>query len=241
VLEEARIPCLMGGAYAFGVYTGIHRNTKDFDVFLRADDFERALKTLAGAGFESEKTFPHWLGKVKSGELCIDLIYRAGNGLCEVDDSWFARARDGQAFGLPVKMCAPEELIWMKAFIMERERFDGADIAHLFDSCAEDIDWTHLVNRFGSHWQVLLSHLILFAYIFPSERGRIPPDMVDRLVQRWRDERSDSSNGRLCRGTLLSREQYLPDIRERGFRDARLEGAERLAPEDIAHWTNAIG
>jgi putative nucleotidyltransferase-like protein len=241
VLQEARIPFLMGGAYAFGVYTGIHRNTKDFDVFLGAHDFERALKTLARAGFESEKTFPHWLGKVKSRECCIDLIYRAGNGLCEVDDSWFARARDAQAFGLSVKMCPPEELIWMKAFIMERERFDGADIAHLFESRAEDIDWTHLVNRFGLHWQVLLSHLILFAYIFPSERGRIPPNMVDQLVQRWRDERSDSSTGRVCRGTLLSREQYLPDIRERGFRDARLEGAQRLAPEDIAHWTNAIG
>ena len=33
VLQKASIPFLMGGAYAFGVYTGIHRNTKDFDLF----------------------------------------------------------------------------------------------------------------------------------------------------------------------------------------------------------------
>ena len=129
----------------------------------------------------------------------------------------------------------------MKAFIMERERFDGADVVHLLQSCAEEIDWTHLVKRFGSHWPVLLSHLILFAYVFPSERGRIPPGTVDQLVQRWRDEGPSSSAERLCRGTLLSREQYLPDIRERGFRDARLEGLQRLDPEDIRHWTNAIG
>jgi hypothetical protein len=241
VLRAAGVPFLMGGAYAFGIYTGIHRNTKDFDVFVGGDDFERALNTLGSAGFESENTFPHWLGKVKNGKCCIDLIYQAGNGLCEVDESWFARARDAETFGLSVKMCAPEELIWMKAFIMERERFDGADVAHLFEGCAEEIDWPHLVRRFGSHWQVLLSHLIFFTYIFPSERGRMPPGTVDQLVQRWRDERPSSFAGRLCRGTLLSREQYLPDIRERGFQDARLEGPQRLDPEDILHWTKAIG
>ncbi len=240
VLQKERIPFLTGGAYAFGVYTGIHRNTKDFDLFLRRDDFDRALEILGRRGFESEKTFPHWLGKVKSGENCIDLIYRAGNGLCEVDDLWFERARDAQVFGLSVKMCAPEEIVWMKAFIMERERFDGADVAHIFESCAAELDWKHLLKRFGSHWRVLLSHIVLFGYIYPSERGRIACAIIDELLQRWRDESSFSATDRVCQGTLLSREQYLPDIYERGFRDARLEGPDRLAPNDIEHWTDAI-
>jgi hypothetical protein len=240
VLQHACIPFLMGGAYAFRVYTGIHRNTKDFDIFLRPDDVDRALETLSRKGFESEKTFPHWLGKVKGREACIDLIYRAGNGLCEVDDLWFTRARDAHAFGLSVKMCAPEELIWMKAFIMERERFDGADVAHIFESYAEKLDWTHLLKRFGPHGRVLLSHLILFGYIYPSERTRIPSSIVDELIQRWRDESLLASTDRVCQGTLLSREQYLPDIRERGFRDARLEGPDCLAPQDIKQWTDAI-
>src|SRR5205823_648167 len=241
VLHKATIPFLMGGAYAFGVYTAIHRNTKDFDLFLRRNDFDRALRTLGRRGFESEKTFPHWLGKVKSGENCIDVIYRAGNGLCEVDDLWFERARDAQVLGLSVKMCAPEEIIWMKAFIMERERFDGADIVHIFESCAAELDWRHLLKRFGSHWPVLLSHIVLFGYIYPSERARIPRAITDELLQRWRDHSFRAATDRVCRGTLLSREQYLPDIHERGFRDARLEGPDRLTPNDIEHWTNAIG
>jgi hypothetical protein len=242
VLQQANIPFLMGGAYAFGVYTGIHRNTKDFDLFLPPHDIDRALEAAHRSGFESEKTFPHWLGKIKSDASCIiDLIYRAGNGLCTVDELWFERARDAQAFGLSVKMCAPEEIIWMKAFIMERERFDGADVAHILASCAGEMDWTHLLERFGSHWPVLLSHLVLFGYIYPSEGARIPPAILNELFQRWREETSIASSDRICRGTLLSREQYLPDIRERGFRDARLEGPECLAQEDIEHWTDAIG
>ena len=35
-----------------------------------------------------------------------------------------------------VKLCPPEEIIWSKSFIMERERFDGADINHLLRICA---------------------------------------------------------------------------------------------------------
>lgn len=242
VFQQANIPFLMGGAYAFGVYTGIHRNTKDFDLFLRPADVDRALQAADRRGFKSDKTFPHWLGKIKSNESCvIDVIYRAGNGLCEVDDLWFERARDARAFGLSVKMCAPEEILWMKAFIMERERFDGADVAHILQSCAEEIDWKHLLERFGPHWRVLLSHLVLFGYSYPSERTRIPTATLDELLRRWREEGSSASTDRVCRGTLLSREQYLPDIRERGFRDARLEGPERMASRDIEHWTDAIG
>src|SRR4051812_37985013 len=82
LLEKADVPFLVGGAYAFGVYTGIVRDTKDFDLCLQPEDVDRALRTVERGGYEAERTFPHWLAKVKCGEHVIDLIYRAGNGLC---------------------------------------------------------------------------------------------------------------------------------------------------------------
>ena len=33
----------------------------------------------------------------------------------------------GEALGIPVRFCAIEEMIWSKGYIMERERFDGAE------------------------------------------------------------------------------------------------------------------
>jgi len=39
---------------------------------------------------------------------------------------------------------------------------------------------------------------------------------------------------------LLSRQQYLVDVREWGFRDARLEERVQMNKKDIAHWTDAI-
>jgi hypothetical protein len=239
-LQSANIPFLIGGAYVVEVYAGIARRTKDFDLYVRSRDVDAAMDALARAGYKVEKTFPHWLAKAERGDDCVDLIFRAGNGLCEVDDSWFERAYDDELLGLPVKLCAPEEMIWMKAYIMERERFDGADIAHIIESCAAKIDWTHLVRRFGPDWRVLLSHLVLFGYIYPGERDKIPASVMDDLIARLQNEERTPESGRICRGTLLSRKQYLFDIDERGFLDARLDERVHMDDKDVAHWTTAI-
>jgi hypothetical protein len=241
VLQAAEIPFLIGGAYVVEVYAGVSRTTKDFDLYVRPNHVKAALDALGGAGYETELTFPHWLAKATYRGDVLDLIFRAGNGLCEVDDSWFECARDDQLLGVPVKLCAPEEMIWMKAYIMERERFDGADIAHILRCWAAEMDWSHLVRRFGPDWRVLLSHLILFGYIYPGERARIPVAVMEELIARLRSETNCAGPERLCRGTLLSRQQYLVDIQEWGFRDARLQERVQMNEQDIADWTDAIG
>jgi hypothetical protein len=124
-LQEADIPFLIGGAYVVEVYAGVSRQTKDFDLYLRPQHVDLALEALKRAGYSTRKAFPHWLAKAGRGREHVDLIFRAGNGLCEVDDSWFERARTYEFLDYRVKLCAPEEMIWMKAYIMERERFDG--------------------------------------------------------------------------------------------------------------------
>jgi predicted nucleotidyltransferase len=239
-LQDAEIPFLIGGAYVVEVYAGVSRQTKDFDLYLRPQHVDLAIKALKRVGCKTEKTFPHWLAKAERGRDCVDLIYRAGNGLCEVDDLWFERAHNSNFLGLEVKLCAPEEMIWMKAYIMERERFDGADVAHILQSCADKLDWPHLVRRFGLDWRVLLSHLVLFGYIYPGERDKIPTAIMDDLIARLRSEKGAAGANRICNGTLLSRKQYLLDVRERGFRDARLQQRVHMNAKDIAHWTRAI-
>jgi len=239
-LHAAEVPFLIGGAYMVEVCGGVSRSTKDFDLYVRPNHVEVALRALTRAGYKTELTFPHWLAKATYDGDILDLIFRAGNGLCEVDDSWFDRARDDELLGVPVKLCAPEEMIWMKAYIMERERFDGADIAHILRCCASDIDWPHLVRRFGSDWRVLLSHLVLFGYIYPGERTRIPAAIMENLITRLRSETKIDGPERLCRGTLLSRQQYLVDVQEWGLQDARLEPRVQMNEKDIADWTDAI-
>jgi len=273
VLEQAGISFLVGGAYAFARYTGIVRDTKDFDLFILPRDFDAALAALAAAGYPVERNFPHWLGKAHGADgSFVDLIFGSGNGLTAVDEGWFHHARRGEVLGVQVRLCPPEEMLWSKAFIMERERYDGADVAHLLHCCAEELDWQRLLARFGEHWRVLLSHLVLFDYIYPARQAtpasaasathpppgaaRVPAAVMATLIGRLSRETfelaaaaaegtaGDTVNGAsadlLCRGTILSRAQYLSDIATHGYLDARLPPSGNLSPEQIEQWTAAI-
>src|SRR5687768_12700047 len=128
-LNKAGAPYLVGGAYAFNRYTGIERHTKDFDIFVERKDLEQVLKVLARIGCDIEPTFPHWLAKAFHGDDFVDVIFSAGNGIAVVDEEWFRYAVDGTVLGVPARLIPAEEMIWSKAFLMERERFDGADVA----------------------------------------------------------------------------------------------------------------
>jgi hypothetical protein len=241
-LEDARIPFLVGGAYALGHYTGVERHTKDLDVFIHRRDYERTMQTLAEVGCKTELTFSHWLGKARCGEDFIDVIFSSGNGVAEVDDEWFEHARDGSALGVLVRVIPPEEMIWSKAFIMERERFDGADINHLLRACGAEIDWERLLRRFGSHWRVLLSHLLLFGFVYPAQRSNVPDWVLDELLGRtWQEAHETSAAAQVCRGTLLSRAQYLIDVERWGYEDARLVPTGSMTWREVARWTAAIG
>jgi len=238
VLSEAEVPHLLGGAYAFAHYTGIIRHTKDLDLFVRPADAPRALDVLRHAGYHTEITFTHWLGKAFCGDDFVDVIFSSGNGLCAVDDEWFAHAIPMEEGG--ALLCPAEELLWQKAFIMERERFDGADVNHLLRERGPQLDWDRLLRRFGPHWQLLLGHLILFRFVYPAERDRIPTPVIARLLNRWCDEMECGTGGeKICQGPLLSRLQYLSDTEHWGYEDPRLSPRGGMTAEQITHWTAA--
>lgn len=241
VLNEVGVPFLVGGAYALGRHAGIERHTKDLDVFVKRADRDAILKALGEAGYRTEVSFPHWLAKAHGEDGFVDVIYGSGNGIAVVDDAWFAHASDGQILGVPVKLCPAEEMIWSKGFIQERERFDGADIAHLIRSRGEGLDWQRLLDRFGPHWRVLFGHLVTFGFVYPAERAKVPARVLNELSERLRNEsESPAPEGHVCFGTLLSREQYLVDTGLWGYEDARLKPRGAMTPEEVAHWTACI-
>jgi len=239
-LNEAGIDFMVGGAYASGHYTGILRDTKDFDIFVRPDDCRRVLDLFAEAGFHTELTFPHWLGKVYWSEYFVDVIFSSGNGVARVDDDWFAHAQPATVLDMPVHLIPVEEMIWSKGFVVERERYDGADVNHVLRARAAQLDWKRLLQRFGPHWRVLFSQVVLFGFGYPGERTQVPEWVMRYFIRRLESEAQTAGPKHLCRGTLLSREQYLVDIEEWGYQDARLLPHEYMSSEDIEHWTAAI-
>jgi hypothetical protein len=241
ILQSAEIEFLVGGAFAFVHYTGIGRDTKDLDLFIRRSDWDTVTRVLSGDAITTELTFPHWLGKAFGGrerEFFVDLIFSGGNGICEVDDQWFAHATWDESLGYPVRLMPVEEMIWSKAFLMERERFDGADVLHLIRAKQDEINWPRLLSRFGEHWRVMLAHLVLYPYVYPNDRA--PENVINELLDRARRETKADEGIRLCRGPLLSRAQYLVDVERWNYADARVVPLGTMTPEEIDIWTKAI-
>lgn len=242
VLVDACVPFLVGGAFAHACFTGIRRSTKDLDLFIMRADYDRVASLMQAEGWQAEMTYPHWLAKVYAGEDFIDLIFNSGNGLTPVDARWFQDNGEAEVLGVPVRVVNMEDGLLSKAFIMERERYDGADVAHLLQANAEHIDWKKLLERFDAHWRVLLAHLTLFGFIYPGERHRIPRWVMETLLGKLSaDVRlPPEADPHVCAGTLLSREQYLHDVEQLGYVDGRLTEVSTMTEEDVQRWTEAI-
>jgi hypothetical protein len=241
-LNQRQAPYLVGGTFAFAHYTGIARPTKDLDLFVRRQDRDRVLEALRSLGWQTQVAFPHWLAKAQRGVHSIDVIHGAGNGIAMVDSEWFAHARPGNVLGVSTRLAPPEEMIWSKSFVMEKYRFDGADVAHLLLRQGPTLDWKRLLHRFGRHWRVLLAHLVLFDFIYPGQKV-IPPSLIVALAQRAAHEETNGRPARgsdpVCQGVLLSRKQYRVDTEAWGLRDARLDPDVAMTPGDIVDWTAA--
>jgi hypothetical protein len=245
VLNELKAPYLVGGTYAYHAHTRIQRPTKDLDLFVREPDRDRVLGILHEAGWETTVEVPHWLAKARQGETFIDVIHSSGNGVAGVDDLWFQHAVPAQVLGAPTLLVPVEEMIWSKAFVMEKYRFDGADVAHLLLMQGERLNWDRLLWRFGRNWRVLLGHLLFFGFIYPEKRALVPEALMETLLVLLRREGREEAESTAasadpsCRGTLLSRKQYRVDVEVWGFRDARLDPDVRMTERDIAEWTLA--
>jgi hypothetical protein len=238
-LQDTGIPFLVGGAFAFSHYSHVPRDTKDVDIFVRPEDCPRVLEAFAKFGYQTEMPFPHWLGKIYADHHFIDVIFSSGNGLARVDDLWFDHAPRTNVLGVIVRLSPVEEMIWSKSFILERERFDGADVMHLLRETGPSLDWPRLLMRFGDYWRVLLSQLILFGFVYPDKRQNVPQWVMDELLRRLGVSRPNLQND-VCYGTLLSREQYLHDLGHWKYRDAREQPEGPMTREQLDIWTEAI-
>lgn len=215
ILAESKANYLIGGAFAVFEHTGIYRNTKDLDIFCKYNDFPKILKAFGEKGFKTELTDVRWLAKIHKGDYFIDVIFDTTNNICKVDDSWFKYAKRGVFEGIEVMYLAPEELIWLKCYVQNRERFDGADVNHIILKSGKSIDWKRLLERLNQHWHVLLAQIILFQFIYPGEyRSIIPKWIFDELIFRANEQYELPESGdRICRGPLLDQTQYAIDVK----------------------------
>lgn len=231
LLTEQGVPFVVSGAFALQTHTGIYRDTKDLDLFLSTEDAQRAIRVLQKDGFQCEVTDPVWLAKAHRGEFFVDLITGMSNGVVTVDRSWIDRATPSKLFGVPVRVLGPEELILSKLFVTRRERFDGADIAHVIYGTHGQLDWDWLLQSVGEHWEVLYWMLVLFHYAYPAKADYVPSHIWDDLNSRFQTAVRNPDRNAPFRGSLIDPLMFAIDVDEWGMPDMNEQYRERRQPK----------
>src|ERR1043165_2181442 len=216
LLNESNMPFMLGGGFALYYYTGIIRDIKDMDIFCKPSQYPQLLKLFAEHGYETQMYDVRWLAKVFRGDYYIDVIFNTANSICVVDDAWFENASESVVYGVPVKIIPPEELIWCKLYVQNRERFDGSDINHIILKQGTRLDWKRLLSRIDPHWHLLLMQLLQFQFVYPSDYRDIVPDwLFHELIQRAQDQYElPAPFEKVCRGPIIDNSQYEVDIKE---------------------------
>lgn len=220
LLSEHKIPYAVSGAFAIQHHTGIWRNTKDLDLFMTNDDASRTLQLLSGHGVECDIPDPVWLAKAHRGEYFVDFITGMSNGAVNVDRCWIERAHPAIVLGVHTRVLAAEELLASKLFVLARERFDGADIAHILYATPGKLDWQRIFALVGEHRELLLVALVLFHYVYPDSGGNIPSGVWNTLLEDLTESLARHGAQPRFRGTLLDQKMFAIDVREWGLPDA---------------------
>ncbi len=216
-LEQKRIPYAVSGAFALRQHTGICRFTKDLDLFMTARTVGEALPILRECGFECEVVDPVWLAKARKGEFFVDLITGMSNGVLVVENSWIERANPAVVQDVATRVLAPEELVASKIFVARRERFDGADVAHVIYGTYPSFDWDREMQLVGANWEMLLWSLVLFRYVYPAQSHYVPAAIWHELLQRLENELARPNPTANFRGSLVDNNMFAIDVSEWGL------------------------
>jgi hypothetical protein len=239
-LERNGVPYTVSGAFALRQHTGICRQTKDLDLFVTAANCAAALECLRQEGMDCDVVDPVWLAKARRGEHFVDLITGMSNGLITVEDSWIARSHPAVVHGVTTRVLAPEELVASKIFVARRERFDGADIAHVIYGTYGKFDWKRELELVGVNWEMLLWTLVLFRYVYPGQSHYVPSEVWCELLERFEGAVRNPNPEAKFRGSLVDDNMFAIDVNEwelpnllaerREQRLARTAGASESCP-----------
>lgn len=217
IVEAQHIPYAVSGAFALREYTGISRMTKDLDLFLTAEDSARALHHLQQKGFQCEICDPVWLSKAHRDGYFVDLITGMSNAVLVVDPLWIERSRPAKIVGIKTRVLAPEELLASKLFVTRRERFDGADIAHVIYGTHGQIEWNRVLGLIGEHWEMLLWAFLFFRYAYPAQTDYVPPWLWRDLLERFTTVIAGDYKNAPFRGSLVDDNMFSIDLKEWGL------------------------
>jgi len=187
-LRAAGIPFMLGGGFALAAFTGRWRDTKDIDFYIRPADRQQTVQALDAAGFKdyfAQRPYDRkWIYRSIRSGVIVDIIWSMANQRAQVDEVWFERAGALELRGQHLLIVPPEEFMWCKLYILQRDHCDWTDVFNLLYALGHRLDWSRLVARLGEDVPLLRALLSVYGWLCPKYVLKLPALVWRRLGMR---------------------------------------------------------
>jgi len=187
VISEAKrrgIPFAVGGGLAMMAYAGQVRDSKDIDLYVTPENREAMIAVVLQAGlvdyYDRAPYDRNWIFRSCREDLIIDVMWAMANQRAQVDQSWL----DGPSTTvdeLTFPLVRPEETLWTKLYVMQRDRCDWPDALNILNGIGPELDWARLLERLGDDMPLLAGLLQVFRWIYPPRYNQLPQAIRTRL------------------------------------------------------------
>lgn len=185
IARQTGLPFMLGGGFALAAYTGRWRNTKDIDFYILPHHRQKFVDALTGAGFtdyyEQLAYDRGWIYRGFRDGTIVDLIWAMANRRAEAAEAWFKNATELTVRGEQLRVIAPEELLWCKMYVLQRDHSDWPDILNLVYAVGPRLDWSRILRHVGDDAPVLRALLTLFGWLCPQRAAELPDGLKRRL------------------------------------------------------------
>ena len=133
---------------------------------------------LAGAGFRTEETDPHWIYKAFKHGVLVDVIFRSTGDLY-LDDEMLRRADEQEHLGVSAPLVSPEDLLVIKAVAANEDSPQHwHDALSVIARC--ELDWRYLLLRARQAGPRRILSLLLYA---ESNDLAVPAEVIEELFE----------------------------------------------------------
>lgn len=176
--QERGIPFAVGGGFANMAYTGQTREAKDLDLLILGCDRDAMIRITVEAGFHDyydEKPYDRaWIYRAYTNGVLVDLIWAMANQRSKVDRAWIEQGPEIGVDGVRIRLMPAEELLWIKLYILQRDRCDWPDALNLVYAAGPELDWKYVLARLGNDRPLLTGLLSTFAWLSPQRARELP-------------------------------------------------------------------
>jgi hypothetical protein len=184
-VRRSGVPVMLGGGFALATFTDRWRDTKDIDFYVHPQDRDEVIESLTNAGFRDYyPQLPYdrkWIYRSIQSNVIVDIIWSMANQRARVDDLWFERAGTLKLRGQHLLLIPPEELMWCKLYILQRDHCDWSDVFNLIYAVGPTLDWEHLIWRLEDDVPLLKAVLHVYGWLCPSQVLNLPTKLWSAL------------------------------------------------------------